>query len=126
MIDILKSILGGHNQFASGGLLLMIVGGIGVYLRAVPLTVWRWIVRQTTMMITVNDEDAAFTWVKEWFLEQEFLKKIRHLDLDTKIRGERISMIPAPGPTLVLACPPAVHHLLLPERRQEERFVQAQ
>jgi mitochondrial chaperone BCS1 len=97
MVETIKSILSGHNQFASGGLLLMIVGGVGVYLRAVPLTLWRWIMRQTTMMITVNDEDAAFTWVKEWFLEQEFLKKIRHLDLDTKIRGERISMIPAPG-----------------------------
>src|SRR5262252_6926340 len=31
MIEILESILSGHNQFASGGLLLMIVGGIGVY-----------------------------------------------------------------------------------------------
>jgi len=66
-------------------------------LRTVPLTSWRWIVRQTTMMTKVNDEDAALTWVKEWFLAQEFLKKIRHLDLETKIRGERVEMIPVPG-----------------------------
>jgi hypothetical protein len=51
MIEILKSMLSGHNQFASGGLLLMIIGGLGVYLRAVPQALWRWFISQTTMMI---------------------------------------------------------------------------
>jgi len=97
MFDLLKKIVTGQNQFASGGLLLMIIGGLSVYLRAVPAGLWRWIVRQTTMMITVNDDDTAFNWVKEWFLEQKFLKRIRHLDLDTTVRNERIAMIPAPG-----------------------------
>jgi len=78
-------------------LLLMIVGGLGVYLREVPLTAWWWFVRQTTMMVTVNDEDAAFVWVKEWLLEQKFLRRIRHLDLDTKLRGTSAALIPAPG-----------------------------
>jgi hypothetical protein len=32
--------LTGQNAFASGGLLLMIIGGLSVYLRAVPETVW--------------------------------------------------------------------------------------
>ena len=75
----------------------MIIGGLSVWLRAVPEKIWYWIVRQTTMMITVNDDDAAFVWVKEWFLEQKFLKRIRHVDLDTTMRNERIAMIPAPG-----------------------------
>src|SRR5262249_15943764 len=97
MLDFLKHILSGENQFASGGLLLMIVGGIGVYLRAVPLQLWSWIVRQSVMMITVKDDDMAFRWVKEWFLEQEFLKRIRYLDLDTTLRGQELAMIPAPG-----------------------------
>src|SRR5215470_7693771 len=89
--------LTGRNEFASGGLLLMIVGGISVWLRAVPLKIWHWLVDQTTMIITVKDDDAAFVWVKEWFLDQEFLKRIRHVDLDTTLRNERIAMIPAPG-----------------------------
>jgi mitochondrial chaperone BCS1 len=97
MFDFLKRALTGQNQFASGGLFLMIIGGISVYLRAVPESLWRWIVRQTTMLITVNDDDAAFNWVKEWFLEQNFLRRIRRLDLDTTMRNERIAMIPAPG-----------------------------
>ena len=97
MFELLKGILTGQNALASGGLLLMVIGGLSVWLRAVPEEIWYWIVRQTTMMITVNDDDAAFVWVKEWFLEQEFLKRIRHVDLDTTMRNERIAMIPAPG-----------------------------
>ena len=97
MIEFLKSILSGHNQFASGGLLLMIIGGLGVYMRAVPEALWGWFVSQTTMMITVKDDDAAFVWVKEWFLEQDFLQRIRRLDLDTTLRGETLALIPAPG-----------------------------
>jgi chaperone BCS1 len=97
MFELLKGMLTGQNALASGGLLLMVIGGLSVWLRAVPEKIWYWIVRQTTMMITVNDDDAAFVWVKEWFLEQEFLKRIRHVDLDTTMRNERIAMIPAPG-----------------------------
>jgi len=97
MIEFLKNILSGHNQIASGGLLLMIIGGLGVYMRAVPESLWEWFVCQTTMMITVKDDDAAFVWVKEWFLEQAFLKRIRRVDLDTTLRGEALALIPAPG-----------------------------
>ena len=33
----------GRNEFASGGLVLMIIGGISVWLRAVPERIWEWI-----------------------------------------------------------------------------------
>jgi mitochondrial chaperone BCS1 len=97
MFELLKHVLTGQNQFASGGLLLMIIGGISVYLRAVPLRVWSWIQEQSTMSITIKDDDAAFRWVKEWFLEQKFLKRIRRLDVDTTLRGQKLVLIPAPG-----------------------------
>jgi len=97
MFDFLKHVLGGQNQFASGGLLLMILGGIGVFLRALPEKFWWWFVAQTTMTITVKDDDDAFVWVKEWFLEQKFLKSIRRVDLDTTLRGAELALIPAPG-----------------------------
>jgi mitochondrial chaperone BCS1 len=97
MLQFLKHVLAGQNQFASGGLLLMIIGGLSVYLRAIPEQVWDWIVGQTTMMITVKDDDGAFVWVKEWFLEQQFLKRMRRIDLDTTLRAERVALIPAPG-----------------------------
>jgi len=94
---ILKDVLSSQNQFASGGLLLMVVGSIGVFLRQLPMRLWWWIVRQSTMIITVKDDDAAFNWVKEWFVEQGFVKRIRYVDLDTTVRGEQMSLIPAPG-----------------------------
>jgi len=97
MFDFLKHILDGQNQFASGGLLLMVIGSIGVFVRALPAHLWDWLVEQTTLTVTVKDDDEAFTWVKEWFLEQEFLKRIRELDLDTSLRGAEVALIPAPG-----------------------------
>jgi chaperone BCS1 len=97
MIELLKNMLTGQNRLASGGLLLMVIGGVSVYLRAVPQRLWHWLVDQSTMMITVKDDDAAFVWVKEWFLEQKFLRRIRRVDLDTTIRSERVALIPAPG-----------------------------
>jgi mitochondrial chaperone BCS1 len=93
----LNHALSGQNQFASGGLLLMVVGGIGVFVRSLPMRAWNWLEGQCTMTITVKDDDAAFTWVKEWFLEQPFLKRIRQVDLDTTLRGAEMGMIPAPG-----------------------------
>ena len=97
MFEVLKHILNGQNQFASGGLLLMVLGSIGVFLRGLPEQLWSWLVEQTTMMITVKDDDDSFVWVKEWFLEQKFLKRIRRVDLDTTLRGAEMALIPAPG-----------------------------
>jgi chaperone BCS1 len=97
MFQFLKNMVSGQNQVASGGLLLMIIGGLSVYLRAVPAALWQWLVGQTSMMITVKDDDTAFLWVKEWFLEQNFLKRIRRVDLDTTLRGSALALIPAPG-----------------------------
>jgi chaperone BCS1 len=97
MIEALNHILSGQHQFASDGLLLMIVGGLGVYMRAIPRNLWDWVVSQTTLTITVMDDDAAFVWVKEWFLEQEFLTRIRRVDVDTTLRREQPALIPAQG-----------------------------
>jgi chaperone BCS1 len=97
MLDFLKHALGGQNQFASGGLLLMIIGGIAAYLRAMPQRLWWWLENQFSMIITVKDDDMAFRWVKEWILEQDFQRRVRRVDLDTTLRGAELAMVPAPG-----------------------------
>ena len=97
MFEFLKHVLSGQNQFASGGLLLMLLGSVGVFLRRLPEQLWSWFAQQTTMMITVKDDDDSFVWVKEWFLEQKFLKRVRRVDLDTSLRGAEMALIPAPG-----------------------------
>ena len=35
--------------------------------------------------------------MKEWLLEQEFLKRVRQVDLDTTLRSERLALVLAPG-----------------------------
>ncbi len=75
----------------------MLFGGAGVFLRSVPGQLLRVLEHQVTMTVTVQDDDAAFAWVKEWLLEQRFLRRIRRLDLDTTIRGEELALLPAPG-----------------------------
>jgi chaperone BCS1 len=97
MHRLLRLIFSGQNQFASGGLLLMVVGSVGVFLRSLPHRLWGWIESQATMLVTVKDDDAAFKWVKEWFIEQPFLARVRRVDLDTTLRGAQLAMIPAPG-----------------------------
>ena len=99
MFAVLKELLQGKNYFASGGLILMVLGSAGVMLREIPQILWLWLVRQTTLMITVKDDDAAFQWVKEWFLDQSFVTRMRRVDLDTTLRGSELSLIPAPGIT---------------------------
>ena len=69
----------------------------GVFLRQLPQHLWQWFIGQTTMTLTVKDDDAAFRWLKEWFLEQDFLKRVRWLDLDTTLRGAELALIPSPG-----------------------------
>jgi chaperone BCS1 len=97
MFEFLKHVLSGQNQFASGGLLLMLLGSVGVFLRRLPEQLWSWFAHQITMMITVKDDDDSFVWVKEWFLEQKFLKRVRRVDLDTSLRGAEMALVPAPG-----------------------------
>jgi chaperone BCS1 len=97
MMSFFKQILSGQNQFASGGLLLMVLGSIGVFLRTLPKSLGNWFESQTTMVVTVKDDDEAFVWVKEWFLDQQFLKHVRRVDLDTSLRGAEVALIPAPG-----------------------------
>src|SRR5262249_34240256 len=89
--------LNGRNQIVSDGLLLMIVGGLGVYLRSLPLALWEWLSNQSTLTMTVTDDDEAFVWVNEWFLEQNFARKIRRVDIDTTLRRERPALLPAEG-----------------------------
>jgi chaperone BCS1 len=98
MFAFIRNILTGRNQFASDGLLLILAGGLGVYLRAVPEKLLEWCVNQFTLSITVKDDDVAFVWVKEWLLEQKFLKRVRRVDMDTTLRREQQpALIPAPG-----------------------------
>lgn len=102
MFSFFAHIFGNNNPVTTSGLVLMLVGGIGVFLRSLPEYLWSIALEQTTMTITVKDDDAAFQWVKEWLMEQAFLKRVRRVDLDTTLRGRELALLPAPGTHFVL------------------------
>jgi hypothetical protein len=53
--------------------------------------------------------------VKEWLLEQKFLKRIRRVDLDTTLRGAEMALIPATGRPFLLARQASFLGLVLPQ-----------
>lgn len=84
------------NQFASGGLVLMAIGAIGVWAKQLPKNVWYWLLRRVSITVTVKDDDAVFGWIKFWFSTQKFAHKTRNIDLDTSLTGD-VLLLPAPG-----------------------------
>lgn len=85
MIHWLQSVLGmlqhGNNQFASGGLLLMVIGAIGATLRKVPGQLYRWLHHQFTISLVITDDSCGLYWFKWWLTEQKYGKRARHVDL---------------------------------------------
>ena len=71
------------------------LGAVLVQLKAIPAMLFDWIWKQVSMTVTVTDDDPSFAWVKEWFLQQEFTKKIKRIDI--KCNKNSLSALPAPG-----------------------------
>lgn len=108
MHNLLKTVLGAifhnSNQFASGGMVLMLMGSFIGLFKWLPQTVWHWIVDQTTVSLTVNDANEEFDWIRHWFESQSVLKNARHLDVGTgdqrrwwSFKKEKTLLAPAPG-----------------------------
>jgi chaperone BCS1 len=97
---ITTTLLHSQNQFASGGLLLMVIGGIVAYLKGIPAAIYRWFNNQFTLSLTVNDEHDAFKWLSWWFQNQKYVKKrMRNMDAFTPYVDKEYQMRfkPAPG-----------------------------
>lgn len=86
-----------NSLLGSNFTILMLLGAVLVYLKALPTMIWDWFLIQTTMTITVVDDDNSFEWVKEWFLKQPFGKKVRRVNLDSSAEKNGIGVLPAPG-----------------------------
>jgi chaperone BCS1 len=84
------------NQFASGGLFLMAIGSVGALLRNVPVKIWNWLVHQTTVTMTITDDQKAYHWMKIWIESQRIMKRVRHLDVINRGTSD-YRLLPAPG-----------------------------
>ena len=96
---ITTHLLSGKNEFASGGLLLMVIGGIAAFCKDIPMRVYDWFRRQFTLTLVINDEKEAFRWFKWWFQNQEYSKRFRNMDAFTPWQEDeyKIMFAPAPG-----------------------------
>jgi chaperone BCS1 len=96
---ITTALLHSQNQFASGGLLLMVIGGIVAYLNNMPAKIFGFIHNQFTVSMTITDDHTAFEWVEWWFQAQEYTKRMRRADPFTPVRDGvyAINLKPSPG-----------------------------
>src|ERR1035437_1322610 len=96
---ITTTLLHGQNQFASGGLLLMVIGGIAAYFKGIPVAIKDFLVRQLTISMSITDDHSAFEWVQWWFQSREYSKRMRNVDAFTPwVDGvHKMALKPAPG-----------------------------
>lgn len=94
--EAINSFLHNPNQFASGGLFLMAIGAVGALLRKIPNQIWTWLVHQTTVTLSITDDQKAYSWLKIWIENQRIMKRTRHMDVMNR-GSEKYAIVPAPG-----------------------------
>jgi mitochondrial chaperone BCS1 len=72
------------NEFAQGGLLLMVLGGAVAYLRNLPRQVYNWCFERLIVTMQVDSKDNAFEWFQVWLSKQRVSGKMRDLALTTR------------------------------------------
>lgn len=92
----INTFLHNPNQFASGGLFLMAIGAIGALLRKIPNDIWKWFVHQTTITLSITDDERVYHWLKAWIENQQIMRRVRHMDVINK-GSEKYAILPAPG-----------------------------
>ncbi len=79
VIDQLKTSF--NNQFLSGGLVLMVAGSIGYYLRSIPRKLWGLFLRYGTVVLDVQSSDRGYDWLLTWLSKQEYGKRARRVSV---------------------------------------------
>lgn len=81
LAPLFHSLLGGGNQFASGGMLLMAVGALGASLRKIPAKIGAAIERQFTLRVTIPDEIGMHTYFLRWAHAKYPHRRLRTMSL---------------------------------------------
>jgi chaperone BCS1 len=61
-----------ENQLFSGGLILMIGGGLVACLRSVPGRIYRWIKSKFVYDVDILDREQAFDWLDQWLAQHRY------------------------------------------------------
>jgi chaperone BCS1 len=73
-----------HNEFLSGGFVLMVIGGLAAWLRAVPKRTYRWVYRHLVLTVEVSSRDDAFDWFRVWLARHPVAQRLRYLELSSR------------------------------------------
>ena len=73
-----------HNDFLSGGFVLMVIGGLAAWLRAVPGRAYQWVYRLVVLTVEVNSRDDAFEWFRVWLAHHPVSARLRYLELSSR------------------------------------------
>lgn len=112
-----------HNQFLSGGLILLLTGSLFALLRKAPQGWWRWLVRRCTITIDISSDDPLFGWVSLWLAEQPYSRRSRILTATSERDEHGRNDTPAPMTSKdqslpqILFTPAPGHHVIWYKRR---------
>lgn len=68
-----------HNQFASGGLLLGLVGAAAAYFRSLPSRAWSFFKSKFIISVEVLDKEEIHTWLDIWLSRHGYSKRAMRL-----------------------------------------------
>lgn len=86
-----------NNAFFSGGAVLMVMGGLMAYMRALPRRLWYWGLSQISVEIDITGLDASYDWMLAWLNNQPYSKRSRRLSVQTALDGHTVVFTPAQG-----------------------------
>jgi len=103
-----------NNQFASGGLLIGVVGAAAAYCRSVPSKAWTFFKSKFVVSVEVLDSQEIHTWLNVWMSSHDYSKKSRRLvawnkypDRNMATASERQAMKPE-----IVFSPSPGHHFV--------------
>jgi mitochondrial chaperone BCS1 len=73
-----------NNQFASGGLVLMVLGAVLAVFRSVPGKIWGLVRNRLMAQMTVTSDTSAYYWVQHWLAAHPYTLRTRNVQLITE------------------------------------------
>ena len=73
-----------NNQFASGGMLMVLFGGLLAYIQAWPQRIWDYTLSCVTVTLSIYSNDPLFSMIEEWLAIKDYGKKCRRVMAFTK------------------------------------------
>ncbi len=96
MWDYLKNMLA-ENQFAQGGIVLVVFGTLLVYARSIPGVLWKWVSKYTSWTVVVRNDDDLFKWLLKIISKSEVKTRTWRVTHDYNHKDETIKVVKSPA-----------------------------